>query len=125
MLVLKSSVSTTGVQPEIWFALGYADALHRALFDSKDIVVTSLTDGQHNPGSLHPLGRAADIRTKDLTPDEATHFYQVLKGELDARGYDVLIEGAGNLITPFTTGAHVHIEWDPKGAEKPFIEFTP
>ena len=70
MIVLKdASVITTGLVSEMHYALGVAAALHEKLFD-RDCVVTSLLDGHHNDKSLHPLGRAADLRTLDLTIGE-------------------------------------------------------
>lgn len=114
MLVLKdSSVIHEGLQPEMWFALGIATALREKMFDM-NCVVTSLLDGEHNPGSLHPKGLAADLRTIDLTVGERQAWFDVLKSELESVGYDVVWEG-GVGATPETTGAHIHIEFDPKG----------
>jgi hypothetical protein len=66
----------------------------------KHCVITSITDGQHKPGSLHHTGRAIDLRlpvnTAMIGPIVAT-----LRSRLP--GYDVVPESD-----------HVHVEYDPK-----------
>lgn len=114
MLILKdSTVEHEGLQPEMYYALGVAAGFKEKMFDM-NCVVTSLLDGEHNPGSLHPRGLAADIRTLDLTIGEREAYFDVLKSELLPMGYDVVWEG-GVGATPMTTGAHIHIEFDPHG----------
>ncbi len=113
MLILKDgTVTHTGLTPEMYYALGVATALKQKLFDL-NCVTTSLLDGHHNDGSLHPLGRACDLRTNDLTVGESQAWFDVLKSELSPMGFDVVWEG-GVGATPATTGAHVHIEYDPR-----------
>lgn len=118
MIFLKPEVKETGVSREIWFALGYAAALKDCHYN-QHLTVTSLTDGVHNPGSLHPLGLAADLRTRDMEESQAESFFGDLKGALEPMGYDVVWEG-GVGATPATTGAHVHVEFQPKVSEKFF-----
>jgi hypothetical protein len=113
MLLKDQAVQHDGLTVEMYFALGVADALKKQMF-GKDLVVTSLLDGTHNPGSLHPLGKAADLRTLDLTVDERIRWHTVLKAALSPMGFDVVWEG-GVGATPATTGAHIHVEYDPKG----------
>jgi hypothetical protein len=113
MLLLKdSSILYQGLSQEIFYALGVASALKFKLF-GLNTVVTSLLDGQHNPGSLHPLGRAGDLRTLDLMANERLAWFNEVKLELEPMGFDVVWEG-GVGATPETTGAHIHIEFDPK-----------
>jgi hypothetical protein len=107
------SVIYEGLLPAMYFALGVAAALHRQMF-GKDMVITSLLDGKHNCGSLHPKGLAADLRTIDLTPDERVQWFAALQKALMLIGYDVVWEG-GVGATPMTTGSHIHIEFDPRG----------
>ena len=115
MILLKdASVIHEGLQPEMFFALGVAAALHEKMFDT-NCVVTSLLDGHHNDGSLHPVGRAADIRTLDLTLGERQAYMDVLKSELQPMGFDVVPETIGS--TPATSQVHVHVEFDPQGRE--------
>lgn len=114
MIELKDkSVIHEGLQPEMWFALGVASAIKRILF-GEDSVITSLLDGQHNCGSLHPKGYAADLRTRDMTEQQRYDWFAALKLRLATMGFDVVWEG-GVGATPATTGAHIHIEYDPKG----------
>lgn len=117
MILLKDkSVIHVGLQPEMWFALGVASALKRILF-GEDCTITSLLDGKHNCGSLHPKGYAEDLRTIDMTEAQRTSWFAAIKLRLEPMGFDVVWEG-GVGATPATTGAHIHIEYDPKG--RPF-----
>lgn len=116
MLILKdSSVRYDGLCPEMWFALGVAAGLKQEMFQL-NCVVTALLDGEHNPGSLHPLGKAADLRSRDLTASEAQLWFHAIKAELDPMGFDCVWEG-GVGATPWTTGAHVHLEFQLKDGE--------
>jgi hypothetical protein len=111
MLVLKdSSIEYQGIQPELAYALGVAEVLKRKL--GYNTVVTSLMEGKHNPGSLHPKGRAGDLRTTDMTVEHRLQWFEQLETELKPFGFDVVWEG-GVGATPATTGAHIHIEFDP------------
>jgi hypothetical protein len=101
-MLFKPEVNTQGTRPAIWYALGAANQAHWEL-TGHDVTVTSLNDGQHMKTSLHYQGMAADIRTKDLTPAEATRLHKSLWLTLFPQGFDVLDEGD-----------HIHIEYDPK-----------
>jgi len=116
MIRLKdTSVIHEGLSPEIYYALGVASTLKARLF-GLNTVITSLLDGKHNCGSLHPKGKAADLRAKDLKDAEAIQWFKAIAAELEPLGFDVVWEG-GVGATPATTGAHVHVEFDPKQGE--------
>lgn len=100
----KDGVIQSGVQPEIWFALGIA-ALLSDTYRRGELVVTSLVDGVHMKGSLHYQGRAADLRTVGYSDGENTSFYNSMRYYLKPLGYDVVLE---------TSPPHVHVEYDPK-----------
>lgn len=121
MILLKDSsvlyaTNIGGVEttlcPEMMYALGVAAALKQEMF-GLNLVITSLLDGHHNDGSLHPMGRAADLRDNDLKADEQVRWFQALKDELGPMGFDVVREKVGS--TAATSGFHVHIEADPRG----------
>jgi hypothetical protein len=113
MLILKdSSVVYAGLCPEMYYALGVASALKQQLF-GMNMVITSMVDGHHNDGSLHPEGRAADVRDEDLKPTERITWFNAIKNALEPMGFDVVSEKVGS--TPETTAVHLHIEYDPHG----------
>ena len=116
MMLLKQGVIHEGLQPEMYYALGTAAALKSNMF-GLNMVVTALLDGEHNPGSLHPRGQAADLRTHDLKPDEIKEWFMAMNSELNPLGFDVVPEGGADPVTPFTTGAHIHVEFQPKEGE--------
>lgn len=116
MFYLKPEVKEEGVAREIWYGVGLVAGLKSILFQ-KALVVTALTDGEHMEGSLHPKGLAADLRTKDLSPLEAQQLMRWTKQLLEPLGFDVVWEGGAG-ATPWTTGAHIHIEFQPKAGEE-------
>ena len=113
MILLKDNTIThEGLWAEMYYAIGVAAGLKQHMF-GLNCVVTSLLECTHNKGSLHPLGRAGDLRAHDLSDQDAISWYQATKDELEPLGFDVVWEG-GVGATPATTGAHMHIEFDPK-----------
>lgn len=69
-------------------------------------VVTSATSGVHGVGSLHYLGLAFDLRTKDLSLVTAQYLKDKIKAALGDE-FDVILE---------TNPPHLHVEYDPKKA---------
>jgi len=105
VLQLKRGVRTEGVQAMIWFALGVAQEIYRAL--RKPLVVTSLTDSHaKRPKSLHNKGLGADLRTRHLTAPQVCQVHADLEAALGPLGFDVVLETD-----------HIHIEYDPKQGE--------
>jgi hypothetical protein len=95
-----------------------------ALARDLGVTVTSTTGGSHVPGSLHPQGRAIDVRTRDLSEQQVQDTIRAYQ----ARGYVVRDErrdpGHGRW-----TGPHLHIEAPagtaPAPAEVPVSPATP
>lgn len=102
---LKRGVDQSDVKHQIWFAIGFVDAVTQAL-DLGEAVVTSLRDGTHSVNSLHYKGLAADFRTRDFTPEAQKALQAAVHEGLNPRGYDVLLESD-----------HLHVEFDPKVSE--------
>ena len=94
---LKPGVRLHGLKPEILFALTVLDRLWPT-----EMVVTSLIDGAHGRGSLHYVGQAADIRVRDLEPEEIAAVVREAKAALGA-DFDVVLEPS-----------HLHVEFQPK-----------
>jgi hypothetical protein len=112
LLYIKNGAITDGVHQEIWWALGVMSEIHAELF-SAPAVATSMRDGAHMLGSKHFLGYAADVRTRDLTPEQRQQFHDRCNAALNAQGFDLVIEGP-----PFNDKApHEHCEYDPKTGE--------
>lgn len=72
--------------------------------------MTSLRDGVHMNHSLHYVGMAVDIRTRDFVADLRSaeeikqKVFEAIKARLKPLGFDVVFEAD-----------HIHVEYDPKG----------
>lgn len=100
---LKAGVKFYFVQPGLLLILNVASEVHRKLFGT-EMVVTSICDSKHSPGSLHYIGYAADIRTWNRTPEDLALFKSKLTRELGkSKDVDIVIESD-----------HIHIELQPK-----------
>ena len=104
MLRFKPSTRLRGAAPELVLGV-FACERHYARHGF-DLTVTSVTDGDHKPGSLHHIGCAVDLR---LPPINATteplvmqRFVSDLREVLGVE-FDVVLEGD-----------HIHVEYDPK-----------
>lgn len=97
---LKTGVKIQGVRPELLLALQICDGVYWRMFKT-DIVVTSIVDGAHMQGSMHYLGRAADLRIWGLEAsiEALVKSLKISLGE----NYDVVLEKD-----------HIHLEYDPK-----------
>ena len=112
MKLKDHTVVYQGFHSEMLFALGIADM---AFTDEKqDCIVTAGQDGRHNPGSLHPLGLAVDIRCKQLSEEQRDRIFAKIQ-RLEDYGFDVVYEREGD--TAMTTAVHYHIEFQPKLGE--------
>ncbi|WP_342377995.1 peptidoglycan-binding protein [Myxococcus stipitatus] len=67
--------------------------------------VTSTTGGRHNPGSLHPLGRAIDVRTRGVSAARIDAFI----ADARAAGYRVRDERTRPRGQAEWSGPHLHI----------------
>ena len=67
-----------------------------------DAIVTYTTNGKHMNGSLHYVGLAVDLRTRDMTSSQRSATVSELKGALGTM-FDILDEVD-----------HIHVEYDPK-----------
>lgn len=107
---LKTGVSLVGVSQPMMYALGVADEVYRRV-TGKPVTVTSLRDSHEDrPSSLHNIGNAADLRTRDLTPAQVVSVLAELRRILFPLGFDVVDESR-------TASPHIHIEYDPKVAQ--------
>lgn len=64
--------------------------------------ITSGSDGDHSPTSLHYEGNALDFRTRDLPPSRVPTVVEKVRDRL-GENYDVVFEKD-----------HLHVEYDPE-----------
>lgn len=93
-----STLIKLGVYGELNREIANARRKLERLFASRghDLVITSIREGTHTAGSLHPQGDAFDFRGVVSVP---VNEIRVLVGT----DYDLVEEGD-----------HLHLEWDPK-----------
>jgi hypothetical protein len=96
---LKNNVRLTDLKPQLILAMIITDQIYAK--HGQELVLTSVDDSVHGPGSLHPSGNAFDARTSYFTAEERKLVFQELKEALDVN-YDLVDEGD-----------HFHIEYDP------------
>jgi hypothetical protein len=100
----SEQVDIEGVDHNLMAFLSHLGLVHALLF-GKPLVITSGVDAIHSAGSLHKVGRAADLRTADK----------------DNSGNELLLHllayaASGNPIAVFDErrcagGSHIHVEW--------------
>lgn len=97
---IKRGVSIAGIQPETVVALLVAEGVfghHKAT-----LTVTSCTDSKHGRASLHYVGFAIDLRTRDIPQGVVGDIAEDLRNFLGDQ-YDVVREDT-----------HLHVEFQPK-----------
>jgi len=106
---LKPGVDVLGCKPELLACLQVAEAVYAR--HGVELVVTSVTEGQHRRGSMHYRELAADLRVHGL-PAEGSVRDEVAREIGKALGvdYDVLYEGHER------PRAHVHLGYQRKEA---------
>jgi len=103
-VILKPGVRIRGTQPEILLGLQIIEPLFVAR--AVVLVVTSLNDGEHMPASLHYLGLAADLRSRELTRDQQRELVREARQRL-GECYELILEPS-----------HFHVELSPIGLEQ-------
>ena len=101
MLAIKEGAEVNGLKVEMLLAFGVAESV----YDKQDIecVLTEGTGGKHGRGSLHYVGLAIDIRTRDfLRQQDKVEVAKEIGDRLGSQ-YDVALEKT-----------HIHIEFQPK-----------
>lgn len=98
------AVVLEGVEPHLIAFIQHLAMAHQVLFGS-ELVITSGKDSIHSAGSLHSVGRAVDVRIKDLDAEAQLLFllvisYAALSNKVAF--FDERVLGAE---------AHVHIEY--------------
>lgn len=98
---IKHNVNVNGMKPEILLATIIAKDVYLA--NGVEMVITSVTDGNHGDFSRHFLGMAVDLRTRNI-PGESVRqkIIKELKYNLGPQ-YKVLDEKT-----------HFHISFKPK-----------
>jgi hypothetical protein len=100
-----SNVRLNLLAPQIVLAIMTALPVYEEA-GATELWVTSCNDSEHSPTSLHYLGRAVDLRTKNLPRNMRTQVAATLGARLEsAMGFTVLFED------PDGSNEHLHIQY--------------
>jgi hypothetical protein len=102
--MIKTGVDLRGLAPQMAVAFCIAQAIFER--HGKECVITSGSDGKHGPNSYHYKGRALDLRTRHLRPEQVHPIYMELRTALGPQ-FDTVLEAD-----------HIHVEFDPKEPER-------
>jgi len=100
MLSLKEGVQIGLMQPQMVLAASIIEMCYREI--GIECIITSGNDGQHMSGSLHYMGEAIDVRTREVPEGSLDTLIQRIR-ECLGHSYDVVLEPT-----------HIHVEYDPK-----------
>lgn len=106
-MFLKGNVKINdNTSPQILIALMIADSVWQK--SGHELTVTACADGIHKKDSLHYVGKAVDIRTKDLE-DHNTKIGLIKRlRERLTEDFDLVFEDEGK------SNEHLHLEYDIK-----------
>ncbi len=110
MVEFKSKVNQSYMNSRITSIYSKLDEIFKKYTDDKrECVITSVREGRHGigPGSLHYIGRAIDVRTRDMSKRNIQNVLIALRSSL-GKAFQVVDE------TLKPEGPHIHIEYDPK-----------
>ena len=97
-------VNVLGLKPSMFEVLGIIELCCQiANGDNYQVTITSAKDGVHSPGSLHYVGLAVDIRTKDMKDISLSVKWLDKFLNVNGKKFDVVFEID-----------HIHIELDEK-----------
>ncbi len=100
MIRIKAGVSIAALRPQMNVLLAIADAVYAHY--GVDCWITSGYEGVHGSGSLHFIGLAVDLRTRDLEPGDRVE----VRAEIS--------KAAGEEFDLVLEGDHLHCEYQPK-----------
>jgi len=99
-MTFKEGVPEDTLANDMWQLMPVIDMI-TLIYCHRFAIVTSTTDGKHKKGSKHYKGLAVDLRTRDLTDEQITSYFNALKLAL-IRLCDVVKETD-----------HIHVEFEP------------
>ena len=97
---IKNGASIIGLRSEILLAYMIAEVVYEKYF--AECVITEGTGGVDGKASLHYVGSAIDLRTRDFDEGVAEIVASEIRVKLNEQ-YDVVLESD-----------HIHIEFQPK-----------
>lgn len=101
MKSIKKGAKVNGLRPEILMGWDIAESVYNDY--GVACVLTEGTGGKHSRGSLHYVGQAIDLRTREFTSQAIKQSVAQEIQELLGDEYDVVLESD-----------HIHLEFQPK-----------
>lgn len=108
-MLMLTTVKIKGLDINLTKKFGILDTISKKIV-KRECIITSALDGLHTKDTIHPLGKAIDIRTRDIEFNcVLIYYYEEIKAWL-GDNFDVVLEQDSNQ-------PHIHIEYDPKPKE--------
>lgn len=100
---IKPGVRVFGMRPELMLVAVIAEPIWKKYGD-KELVITSVMEGQHKRGSYHYQGSAIDLRTRNFSEENKEKVADALRRAL-GDDYVVILEID-----------HLHVHFQPREA---------
>ena len=111
---LKPGVQWLNMHSSMWYARSVAGALYRESFGKEGTITSGRRKATPGGSSLHPHGKAMDIRVWGMTTFQQREFAARLRQRLGP-DFDVVVEGPAAENPAYKDrDPHIHVEYDPK-----------
>lgn len=113
MADLAPGINFDDMHPAMWHARSVVDRVTREFVD-RNAVITSGRREAVGAFSWHHVGRALDLRVRDMTAAQQRDYARRLREELGP-DFEVILEGPHAPDPRYRDRPpHVHVEWDPR-----------
>lgn len=103
------------MHPSMWYARAVVGMTHLEITGAPGTITSGMRDQSPGGSSLHPLGRALDLRVWALPTTEDIRGFAALLRERLGPDFDVIVEGpAAEDVKYLDRPPHIHVEYDPK-----------
>lgn len=109
---IKEGVDWSGMHSSMWYARAVTDNVYWDLFNRTPVITSARRPTSPGGSSLHPKGKALDLRTRDLKQAETRALAKILQERLGP-DFFVLIEGPHATNDKYRDrDPHIHVQYN-------------